>query len=114
MNPGELNCRLDLYHEEKVDDGQGGYDTSYPETPYANPWAKIETILARQVDEYGQMRPEQQHLVTIRYRGDVIITDRAVFRNRIFEQISPPVNVDQKNAYLRLLCREVVADADAD
>lgn len=110
MNPGELNCRVTLLKEMKADDDQGGYATTY--APRDVVWAKIMTLTAKITDQYEQMTPVLFHRIIIRYRQDVLVTDRIQYGNRIFEQIGPPINEEEKRAYLRLECREVVADAD--
>ena len=112
MNPGELNCRVTLLEETKVPDGQGGYATTY--TARALVWAKITAVTAKTVDQYEQMTPEILHRIIIRYRRDVAVTDRIQYGSRVFELIGPPINEGEKNAFLRLECREVVADAPGD
>lgn len=109
MNPGELNCRITLKQEIKVPDGQGGYAVTY--MPRASLWAKITAVTARAQDQYEQMTPEILYRIIIRYRRDVAVTDRIEYGNRVFEQIGPPIDIEEKHAYLRLECREVVADA---
>lgn len=109
MNPGELNCRIMLQQETKVPDGQGGYETIY--MMRATVWAKLVALTAKTVDQYEQLTPEILHRVIIRYRRDVAVTDRIQYGGRIFEQIGPPIDVEEKHAFLRLECREVVADA---
>lgn len=110
MNIGELRSRLALHRLTKVDDGQGGYAPVYPDEPYATVWAKFETIQARRMIEYDQVVPEIHHRITIRYRADVLFDDQLRIGDRVFEMYAPPVNVEEKNAYLQLLCREVVPD----
>ncbi|MDT8900271.1 phage head closure protein [Anaeroselena agilis] len=112
MNPGELNCRITLQRETKAPDGQGGYATVY--VLRAKLWAKVVAVTAKTTDQYEQMTPELLHRITIRYRRDVAVTDRIQYGSRVFEQIGPPVDVEEKHAYLRLECREVVADAADD
>lgn len=108
MNPGELSCRITLLKETKVADEQGGYATTY--VPWAVLWAKITTLTAKTLDQYEQLTPELLHRIVIRYRRDVAATDRIQYGDRLFEQLGPPINEGEKNAYLRLECREVVAD----
>jgi len=112
MNPGELNCRITLQQETKLTDGQGGYATAY--TPSAVVWAKVITVTAKTTDQYEQMVPELWHRIIIRYRRDVVVTDRIQYGSRVFEQIGPPIDEGEKHAFLRLECREVVADAADD
>ena len=109
MNPGELNCRCILLMETQVPDDQGGYETIY--MTRATVWAKLMALTAKTVDQYEQLTPEILHRIIIRYRRDVAVTDRIQYGDRIFEQIGPPIDVEEKHAFLRLECREVVADA---
>ena len=112
MNPGELNSRISILQETKVPDDQGGYIVNY--APRVILWAKITTLTAKTLDQYEQLSPELLHRVVIRYRRDVAVTDRIQYGDRLFEQIGPPINEGERNAYLRLECREVVADATGD
>lgn len=112
MNPGELNCRIILLKETSVPDEQGGYETTY--TVRATVWAKLMTVTTKTIDQYEQLTPELLHRIIIRYRRDVAVTDRVQYGDRIFEQIGPPINEEEKKAYLRLECREVVAYAAND
>ena len=112
MNPGELNSRISILQETKVPDDQGGYIVNY--APRVILWAKITTLTAKTLDQYEQQTPELLHRIVIRYRRDVAVTDRIQYGDRLFEQIGPPINEGERNAYLRLECREVVADAAGD
>ena len=112
MNPGELNSRISILQETKVPDDQGGYIVTF--APRVILWAKITTLTAKTLDQYEQQTPELLHRIVIRYRRDVAVTDRVQYGGRIFEQIAPPIDVEEKHAYLRLECREVVADAAGD
>jgi len=47
----------------------------------------------------------------MRYRKDVLFTDRLYIGTREFEQIAPAVNIMEKNSYLKLIAREVPPDA---
>lgn len=108
MNPGELSCRVTLQQEIKESDGQGGYAVVY--TPRATVWAKITTVTAKTKDQYEELVPELIHRIIIRYRGDVAVKDRIQYGSRVFEQLGPPINEGERRAFLRLECREVVAD----
>ena len=112
MNPGELNCRVTLLREKKTSDGQGGYLTDY--LARATVWAKITPLSAKTIDQYEQLSPEILHRILIRHRRDVAVTDRIEYGGRVFEPIGPPIDLEEKHAYLRLECREVVADATLD
>ena len=98
--------------ETKTPDGQGGYITDY--VPRITVWGKITTVSAKTLDQYEQLTPELIHRILIRHRWDVQVTDRIQYGQRLLEQIGPPVDEEEKHAYLRLECREVVADAAGD
>ena len=112
MNPGELNSRISILQETKAPDDQGGYIVNYELRVIL--WAKITTLTAKTLDQYEQQTPELLHRIVIRYRRDVAVTDRIEYGCRVFEQIGPPIDMEEKHAYLRLECREVVADATGD
>lgn len=112
MNPGEMNCRITIQQETKVPDGQGGYGIVF--VSRATVWAKIMAVTAKTTDQYEQLQPEILHRILIRYRRDVAVTDRIQYGSRLFEQIGPPIDLGEKHAYLRLECREVVADGAND
>ena len=112
MNPGELNCRVTLLQEMKTEDGQGGYVTTYE--PRGIVWGKIMPLAVKTLDQYEQLSPILLHRIIIRYRRDVAVTDRIQYGSRVLELIGPPINEGEKNAFLILECREVVADAPAD
>ena len=112
MNPGELNSRISILQETKVPDDQGGYIVTFALRVIL--WAKITTLTAKTLDQYEQQMLELLHRVVIRYRRDVAVTDRIQYGDRLFEQIGPPINEGERNTYLRLECREVVADAAGD
>jgi len=91
MNPGELNCRVDLQRLIKTEDDSGGYEERY-ET-YAGAWAKLEVVQSRRRDEYEQLLPEILYRVTLRCRPDITLNDRLMYGKRVFKQIAPQQNV---------------------
>ena len=106
MNPGELNCRINLLKPLEKVDAHGGYEAQYATITAL--WAKITAKTSKSVDQYEQLVPEILHKIIIRYRSDINIDDRFEYKNRIFEQLGPPINEGERKAYLILECREVV------
>lgn len=106
MNPGELNCRVIILRATETRDNEGHLAVTYDDHMYL--WAKIQAITARSRDSYVEQNFETLTRITIRYRDDVFMTDRIKYGSRIFAQIGPPINLGEKNAYLRLECREIV------
>ena len=106
MNPGQLNCRVVVKQATETRDSEGNIIIAYADR--FNAWAKIQAITARVREGYADQHHEVLHRITIRYNKNVAITDRIHYGSRVFALIGPPINVDEKNAYLRLECREVV------
>ena len=107
MNPGEFNCRVSIMKQTGTQDAEGNIITK-PYTERFKCWAKIQALTARMRNGTAEDYHEILTRITIRYNSAVKQTDRIVYGNRVFEQIGPPINMGEKNAYMRLECREVV------
>ena len=106
MNPGEMNCKITIQRATEARDNEGHLKLTYADYKYA--WAKIQAITAKVRDSYVEQNFETLTRITIRYSKDVFMTDRIKYGSRIFVQVGPPINFGEKNAYLRLECREIV------
>ena len=107
MNPGEMNCRITVQYAAQTKDSEGNV-LSKPCTDRCTVWAKIQAFTARVRQGTAEDYHEILTRITIRYNSAIKQTDRIVYGSRVFEQVGPPINVDEKKAYLRLECREVV------
>lgn len=107
MNPGEMNCRVTVQYAAQTKDSEGNV-LSKPYTTRATVWAKIQALTARMRNGTTEDYHEILTRITIRYNSAVKQTDRIVYGSRVFEQIGPPINMGEKNAYMRLECCEVV------
>ena len=109
MNPGQLNSRVTLKHLAKTEDEAGGYAENYVE--YAKVWAKLVNKTVSKELDAEEVMTISDYEITMRYRKDVLFTDRLYIGTREFEQIAPAVNILEKNSYLKLIAREVPQDA---
>lgn len=109
MNAGELNCRVIIQRAAETRDNEGHLTVVYSDYKYA--WAKIQAITARVRDSYVEQNFETLTRITIRYSNDVFMTDRIKYGSRLFVQVGPPINFGEKNAFLRLECREIVENS---
>ena len=106
FNPGEMNCRITIKKRTDTRDTEGNIVPAYSDR--ATVWAKIQAITARIRDSYQEQNHEILTRITIRYNSAVLQTDRIYSGTRVFEQIGPSINVDEKRAYMWLECREIV------
>ena len=51
---------------------------------------------------------EIEYRITIRYRKNFKLHDRIIYQGRIFEQILPARDLDEKHKFLQLTCREQI------
>ena len=109
MNPGELKCRVTIMQQADAQDSEGNV-VKDPYTTRCTVWAKIQSFDARIRQGKAEDYHEIMTRITIRYNSAIKQTDRIVYGSRTFEQVGPPINVDERNTYLRLECREVVAN----
>ena len=72
-------------------------------------WANIKWLTGKEYyTQNQQVTTRIDAEITIRYRTDVTARDRIKYGNRIFDIVSPPVNVEEKNEDLLLRVSEVV------
>lgn len=107
MNPGELKCRVIIKQQADAQDSEGNV-VKEPYTTRCTVWAKIQSFEARIRQGKAEDYHEIMTRITIRYNSAIRQTDRIIYGSRTFEQVGPPIDIDEKHTYLRLECREVV------
>lgn len=68
-------------------------------------WAEIKPLSGKEYFKARQTKSDVRIQVTIRYRKEVHNQMRIEFDNQVYEIVSV-VNVEHKNKYLQLLCKE--------
>jgi len=114
MNPikirsADLNKRVTIQRYIKVENDRGVNRHAYPayrEIP--NVCAAIESYNAYIRDGTAEKVAELEFRITIRYREGISLRDRIVYQGRVFEQILPAQDINEKHEFLRLTCREQV------
>lgn len=101
---GVLRQRVMLEAPVDAPDGAGGFSRSY--APIAQLWARIAPISAR--EDFIEQRAEQSisHLVTIRWRDDVVSAMRFSYRGRklLIRSVFDP---DERRRFLIGQCEEI-------
>ena len=88
-----------------VPDGYGGH-TPGPPTEVATVWAAVEPLEGTERLRAMQTQADATHRVRMRYRPGLTAAMDVVHRGRVLEVVSPPINVDERDRELVLLCRE--------
>jgi SPP1 family predicted phage head-tail adaptor len=79
---GELDQRVKVLRETKVDDGMGGNTVTWPEI--AEVWAKVRPMSGAEREHSDRLNAEANYLIVIRYRSDITETDIAEWKGTRF------------------------------
>lgn len=91
--PQQLNKRIELQRKTSVTDGMGGFTDTW--NTYASVWAKKTTHRSDEAVQSMQMTGTAIHNYRIRYRSDILSSDRVKDGTTYMAIIGPPIEVDQ-------------------
>lgn len=83
LTAGELTNKIDL--ERDVVSRLRGVESRAPQTYASGVWAKAEPLSGREYWNSQQVASEISWKFTIRYRADVLVSDRVVFGGKKYE-----------------------------
>ena len=69
-------------------------------------FAQVEPLRGQQLLEYQQINAELTHRIIIRYTANATAENRIKWGSRIFDISAPPRNIEERNIYQELLCKE--------
>ncbi|MFJ5713119.1 phage head closure protein [Neobacillus sp. NPDC093127] len=107
MNPGKLDKRIIFLEKSKEKQAVGGHKKD-EWNDVCKVWANIKPLQGREYFWAKQVHAELTIKVTIRYRTEILPSMRIKYGERTLEIIAPPINIDEKNCFLELLCKEVI------
>lgn len=109
MNPGILKQRITLLVQSDEQNSYG--ETEEDETTWIEQgtvWANVKFLRGRELFQANQVHNEVTARVLIRYRKDVEPNMRIKYGTRTLDLASPPINVNEENRLLELMCKEVI------
>lgn len=106
MNAGELRHRVTFQKLVKTQDSFGQPIEQWDDVVPV--WVSIEPLVGKQYFAAETVNSEVTHKIKMRYRKGITPDMRCVFKTRIFEIISPPINFKERNVELQIMCKEVV------
>jgi len=74
---------------------------------FATIWASIEPLRGREYIEASGKKAEVTHRIRIRYLANIKAGMRVIYGNRVFEIISPPIDILEKHEEIELMCKEI-------
>lgn len=107
---GRLRRRVTLQRPVETQDGTGAPVVTW--TAVDTVWANVRPLQGRELFTAQAVHAKLTTEVTIRYRSDVVeasppaSTWRVVVGSQTYELVQDPIDVDDRRAYLLLLCEE--------
>ena len=66
----------------------------------------IEPLMGRELWSAQQVQPDVSHRITMRYMPGITAKMRVQYGTRIFHVEGPPLNLNERNRTIQLMCRE--------
>lgn len=108
---GKLKHKITIEEKTKVSDGAGGWTETWVAFA-SNVSASIDPISGKEFFEAQQTQSSVSHKIRIRYKSGVLPSMRVNFKGRIFAITSPPINWEERNRDMLLMCSEVIPVAN--
>jgi SPP1 family predicted phage head-tail adaptor len=106
LNPGELRHIVTFQKQSNVENDYGEETNEWIDI-LVNVRVGIYPISGKEFYTASSVNSEVTHKIRMRYVPNVTSDMRIKFGDRIFELISPPINFQEKNVEIQLLCKEV-------
>ena len=105
---GDRDKIIDVQMPTKASDGIGGYTESWT-TRYSGEFVAIWPVSAKDIIQSDKMTGTITHRIRMTYKRILKSDWRIKFGNRYFAIVGPPININEANIDLELLCKEVEA-----
>jgi head-tail adaptor len=107
LSLADLRRRVKFYAAANSKDKAGNIKEK-PYTERCEVWGALQAQNPRVIASTDEAVHEILTTIIIRYRDDILQTDKIIVGSRNFIQVGPPVNVEERNHWLVLTCKEVV------
>lgn len=108
---GKLRHKITIEQKTKVSDGAGGWTETWVAFA-SNVSAAIDPVSGKEFFEAQQTQSSVSHKIRIRYKPGVLPSMRVNFKGRIFAITSPPINWEERNRDMMIMCSEVIPVAN--
>lgn len=108
MRGGDLRHRINIETESLAPDGLGGQVVNW--VLFASVFCALWPTSGKETMQNLALEAKISHKVRIRYLAGIKAgTFRVNYNGRIFQIVGPPINWEERNIYLDMLCLEIVA-----
>lgn len=105
MRAGNLRHYVVIQKNIPVKDDTGALKDAW--STFANAWAAIWPLSGKEVLSGFNIEGQVSHRVRLRYVSGITSSMRILHDGRTLNIVSPPINKDERNIYIELLCEEV-------
>lgn len=106
MRAGRLNKRVVIQSVTETRDSKGGITQTW--ATFSTVWASVEPLVGKEYFSSKQVNAETSIKIRIRYLTNVTSKMRVKFGSRIFEIVSPPIDIREGNREIVLMCKEQI------
>jgi SPP1 family predicted phage head-tail adaptor len=106
INPGEYRHVITFQKKTSVQDSYGEKINDWVDVVKTR--AGIYPINGKEFFAAETTNNQVTHKINIRYLPGITPDMQIKYGNRIFEVIAPPINFQERNIQLQLLCKEVI------
>ena len=104
MQSGKLRKRLIIQQRSSTQDQYNQPLTTWSDV--ATVWGSIQPLTGRELIAGQAVNSEISHLVEIRYMPGITAAMRISYNGRFFNITSPPINENERNRMITLMCSE--------
>ena len=107
MKSGKLRHRITLQQPNHTRSETGDVTTTW--STFATPWAAVVPLAGRDFYNAKAINSDITHRVEMRYMDGVLPTMRVLHEGRVLELVSPPININERDREIHLMCRELTS-----
>ena len=107
-NIDDLDQRISIKAAIRQQGTKGNVTYTYGNQPRCTVWASVKAYDAKNVNGEAEDVNEIDYKIIMRYRADVVYPDRVIWQGKTLRMVHAPINVEGRNKWLQLNCREFV------
>lgn len=107
----EMQNRITIQRPVYITDDEGNIiEESSPN--FKTVWAKILPSASKISDGYVEQVQEVIYRIVVRANVDIRLTDKILWKDKVFEITAPPYQLDGKKSFLIVEARELIEDGE--